>query len=262
MARGYWQDLRQTAEKFVTSPCATDAQERFYRTGDLVRYLPDGRLEFLGRSDTQVKVRGFRIETAEVESVLRQFPGIRECVVDARELDTGDKRLVAYFVGAGPAPPPGELRRFIAGRLPDYMVPSLFVELAALPLTPNGKVNRKGLPAPGNKERQRTASITPPRNPTEATLAKICADVLKLDQIDVEESLFDLGADSIHLFQIAARAEDLGLKLAPTQILSGRTIAAICEQLSAKENRRTDDHEPHLAPVSRQKHRIHRSWLS
>jgi acyl-CoA synthetase (AMP-forming)/AMP-acid ligase II len=188
VARGYWNDPRQTAEKFVSNPISTDAHSRFYRTGDLARYLPDGKLEFLGRTDTQVKVRGFRIETSEVESVLRQYPGVRECVVDAREADAGDKRLVAYIVGPQPTPPPGELRRFIASRLPDYMVPSLFVELDALPLTPNGKVNRKGLPAPGQKHRESNGSLTAPRNPTEALLAKICADVLKLDQVDVEKA--------------------------------------------------------------------------
>ncbi len=262
VARGYWNDPRQTAEKFVSNPFSTDAHSRFYRTGDLARYLPDGKLEFLGRSDTQVKVRGFRIETSEVESVLRQYPGVRECVVDAREADAGDKRLVAYIVGPQPTPPPGELRRFIAGRLPDYMVPSLFVELDALPLTPNGKVNRKGLPAPGQKHRERNGSHTAPRNPTEALLAKICTNVLKLDQIDVEESLFDLGADSIHLFQIAARAEDMGVKISPTQIMSRRTISAICSELNGGENGTKQSHEPQLTPVSREKHRINRSWLS
>jgi len=262
VARGYWNDPRQTAERFVSNPFSTDAHSHFYRTGDLVRYLPDGRLEFLGRSDTQVKVRGFRIETSEVESVLRQYPGVRECVVDAREVDAGDKRLVAYIVGPRPTPPPGELRRFIAGRLPDYMVPSLFVELDVLPLTPNGKVNRKGLPAPGQKHRERNGSHTAPRNPTEALLAKICTDVLKLDQIDVEESLFDLGADSIHLFQIVARAEDMGVRISPTQIMSGRTISVICSELGEGKNGTRKSHEPQLIPVSRQKHRINRSWLS
>lgn len=262
VARGYWNDPRQTAEKFVTTPISKDPHSRFYRTGDLVRYLPDGNLEFLGRADTQVKVRGFRIETAEVESVLRQYPGVRECVVNAREVVAGDKRLVAYLVGTKPSPPPAELRRFIAARLPDYMVPSLFVELDSLPLTPNGKVNRKGLPAPGQKHGERNGSFTAPRNPTEALITKICSEVLKLDRIDVEESLFDLGADSIHLFQIAARAEDGGVKITPTQILSGRTIAAICLEIKNGENGKTPGDEPDLAPVSRQKHRIQRSWLS
>jgi len=142
------------------------------------------------------------------------------------------------------------------------MVPSLFVELDALPLLPNGKVNRKGLPAPGKKQRERNGSLTAPRNPTEALLAKICADVLKLDQIDVEESLFDLGADSIHLFQIAARAEDMGVKISPTQIMARRTISAICTELNGAENGTRQIHEPQLTPVSRQKHRINRSWLS
>jgi amino acid adenylation domain-containing protein len=262
VARGYWRDPAQTSEKFVADPFSAEAGALIYRTGDLVRYLPDGTLEFLGRSDTQVKIRGFRIETSEVETVLRQHPGIRECVVAARADDGGDKRLVAYFIGTDSTPPVGELRSFIGGRLPDYMVPSNFVMLDAFPLTPNGKVNRKALPAPKPQSRDRNGSFNAPKKPMEVILARICADVLKLEKIGVEESLFDLGADSIQLFQIAARAEDMGVKLAPTQIMSRRTIAAICAEFDGGEKGNGETHEPRLMPVSRERYRTNRSWLS
>ena len=148
VARGYWKQPGLSAEKFIRNPLDDDQSSLLYKNGDLVRYLPNGRLEFLGRLDSQVKVRGFRIETSEVESAITKFPGVRECVVVAREETPGDKRLVAYIVAAGLTPASSELRRFIAAMLPEYMVPMSFVPLDDLPRTPNGKVDRRRLPAP------------------------------------------------------------------------------------------------------------------
>ncbi len=228
VARSYWNQPRLTAEKFIADPFRGDPASRLYKTGDLVRCRPDGTLEFLGRLDTQVKVHGFRIETSEVEYVLKQYPGVHECVVTAREDSPGDKRLVAYLV-APAAPAAGELRRFLSAKLPSYMVPSAFVPLDALPHTPNGKIDRKALPRPDANGTGRNHDAVAPRNPREQTLADICADVLKVEGIAVHDSLFDLGADSLQVFQIVARAMDAGLKVTPKQVLSERTIAAICE---------------------------------
>ena len=174
VARGYWKQAELSAQKFIRNSLVDDATSLLYKTGDLVRYLPNGRLEFLGRLDSQVKVRGFRIETSEVEAVIVKFPGVRECVVVAREDAPGDKRLVAYLVAEGLPQARGELRGFIAAKLPEFMVPTNFVTLDALPRTPNGKVDRRRLPAPetldGRSAPGYVAASSPPseRSPTSA----------------------------------------------------------------------------------------------
>ena len=260
VARSYWNQPRLTAEKFIADPFRGDPASRLYKTGDLVRCRPDGTLEFLGRLDTQVKVHGFRIETSEVEYVLKQYPGVHECVVTAREDSPGDKRLVAYLV-APAAPAAGELRRFLSAKLPSYMVPSAFVPLDALPHTPNGKIDRKALPRPDANGTGRNHDAVAPRNPREQTLADICADVLKVEGIAVHDSLFDLGADSLQVFQIVARAMDAGLKVTPKQVLSERTIAAICEDLDRMGRAAVRAEGPQLAAVSRDRYRVQRSRL-
>jgi amino acid adenylation domain-containing protein/thioester reductase-like protein len=149
VARGYLNRPELTAERFIKNPFSEDAGARLYKTGDLVRYRPDGTLEFLGRIDTQVKLRGFRVELGEIETLLGQFPKVREVVIVVREDVPGDKRLIAYLSAVnGVKPTPSELRSFLQGRLPSFMIPSTFVILDRLPLTPNGKVDRKALPAP------------------------------------------------------------------------------------------------------------------
>jgi hypothetical protein len=260
VAAGYWGPPELTPEKFIPDPFRPGAGRRLYKTGDLVRRLPDGALEFLGRLDTQVKVRGFRIETAEVEHALMQCPGVRECVVVAREDTPGDKRLVAYLVAVA-APAAGELRAFLSAKLPAYMVPSLFVPLEALPRTPNGKIDRRSLPAPAAGAGRKQDEVAP-RNPREQKLADICADVLRLETLSVYDSLFDLGADSIQVFQIVARAVDAGLELAPKQVLAGRTVAAICEELDRAGRAAPRLGAPQLTAVSRDRYRMQRSQLS
>jgi amino acid adenylation domain-containing protein len=261
VARGYWKQPALSAEKFIRSPFADDPTSVLYKTGDLVRYLPNGSLEFLGRLDSQLKVRGFRIEATEVESVITKFPGVRECVVVAREDSPGDNRLVAYLVAEGSIPATGELRRFIAAKLPDYMVPTSFVSLELLPRTPNGKIDRRRLPVPGLANARHTPEFVAARNPRERTLAEICATVLHLDRVSVDDSLFDLGADSVHLFQVVARANDAGIPLTPTQILAGRSIRAITAELDRSEVEKSDRDVPELVPVSRDRYRTQRSAL-
>ena len=176
VARGYWKQPELSAEKFIRNSLdRTDRGSLLYRTGDQVRYLPNGQLEFLGRLDSQVKVRGFRIEASEVESVISGFPGVRDCVVVAREDTPGDKRLVAYVVADGLALARSELRHFIGSKLPEYMVPTSFVPLEALPRTPNGKVDRRRLPAPQMANGQSPREYVAATSPRARTLAEICA---------------------------------------------------------------------------------------
>ena len=262
VARGYWDRPELTAQKFVPDPFRADATSLLYKTGDLVRSHPDGTLEFLGRLDTQVKVRGFRIETAEVEHVLKHYPGLQDCVVVAREDTPGDKRLVAYLVAAQPIPSSGDLRRFMAAKLPAYMVPSVFVPLETLPLTPNGKIDRRALPPPFSSGLEPRTETVFPRNSREQTLADVCADVLKLSNLGIHDSLFDLGADSLQIFQIVARANDAGLDLTPKQVLAGRTIAAICDELDRATHAMAQVETPQLAAVSRDRYRMPRSQLN
>ncbi len=231
LARGYWNRQDLTAEKFIPDPFRGQAEGRLYRTGDLVRYRADRTLEFLGRMDTQVKVRGFRIETAEVEHVLKQYPGLRECVVVAREDTPGDKRLVAYFVATQassgarrPAPLHG---RQVAGLYGAQPVCSF----GGAATDAQWQDRPAGIACPicdWNNPKSRCGGA---RNSREQTIADIWADVLKVTGFGVHDSLFDLGADSLQIFQIVARVNDAGLKVTPTQILTFRTIAALCEEL-------------------------------
>jgi acyl carrier protein len=234
VAKGYFRNAQLTAERFIPDPFSKRSGDRLYKTGDLVRYRSDGTLEFLGRLDNQVKVRGFRIELGEIESVLARNPALRECVVAAQEDEPGSNRLVAYCVPqeSQKCSPEG-LRNWAAASLPEYMIPSVFVFVPALPHTPNGKVDRKALIRLDALSLPEQNLFIAPRNAAEAKLAAACAEVLKLDRVSVHDSLFDLGADSIHLFQIIARAAQVGIVLAPQQILRLRTVAALAAESDA-----------------------------
>lgn len=258
LAVGYWKRPELTAEKFIPDPFRPGPHRRLYKTGDLVRPRADGTLEFLGRIDNQVKIRGFRIETGDVEHALKQYPGVRDCVVVAREDVPGDKQLVGYVVANGAPAASGELRRHLAGLLPGYMVPSAFVFLDALPQTPNGKVDRRALPAPNRAgEATTVAGWTALRTPQERTLAEISAAVLKTPTVHADDNLFDLGADSLRLFQIVARARDAGLNVTVKQILIGQTIAAICAGLSTTAVPAAP--EPSLTAANRDRYRVGRA---
>ncbi|HEX8115992.1 MAG TPA: condensation domain-containing protein, partial [Pyrinomonadaceae bacterium] len=195
-----------TAEKFVPDPFGGMPGARLYRTGDLARHLADGQIEFIGRIDNQVKIRGFRIELGEIEAALNEHESVRECVVLAREDVPGERRLVAYLVGA-PEPAIGDIRAYLKGRLPDYMMPSFFVVLDELPLTINGKVDRRHLPEPelnGDDERAPAAA----RTATEEIVAGIYGQALRLAAVDAEANFFEIGGHSLLATQVMSRIRE------------------------------------------------------
>jgi amino acid adenylation domain-containing protein len=258
LARGYLRSPELTAARFIPNPFSGDPQARLYKTGDLVRRLIDGGIEFLGRLDNQIKLRGFRIELGEIETALARCPGVREAVVVLREDVPGDKRLVAYLTTDQQALTVTAVREFLAGKLPEYMLPSAVVRMDAMPLTPNGKIDRKALPAPDSGRKSREREFVAPRTDQEKVLAQIWAEVLHLERVGVQDNLFELGADSLHIFQIAARASKAGITIAPAQFLRYRTINALLTQLEGENNGGGSGKVamPPIVRVSREKYRV------
>lgn len=234
LARGYLNRPELTAEKFVPNPFAKEPGARLYRTGDLARYRSDGNLEYLGRSDFQVKIRGFRIELGEVEANLRQHPSVREAVAIAQEVNTNEQRLVAYVVPQVDTHLlKNELRGFLRERLPDYMVPSIFVILESIPLNPNGKVDRRALRVPAD-DRVLQASYVPPKTPTEELLTGIYSEVLGLKTIGIYDNFFDLGGHSLLATQVVSRIRTLfSIELPVHQVFEYPTIAALSPVIEA-----------------------------
>jgi amino acid adenylation domain-containing protein len=273
LAWGYFERPELTAERFIPNPYSQEPGARLYRTGDLARYWPDGAIEFLGRLDQQVKIRGFRIELGEIEAVLAGHPAIRESVVLAREDSPGEKRLIAYLVNAFGVPPSGglnsdrlkaelqtelsisELREFLREKLPEYMTPSVFVELDALPLTPNGKVDRQALPAPDsvNLARPELAGVyVAPRTLVEETLAGIWSKVLGVNQVGVHDSFFDLGGHSLLATQAISRVrEAFRLEMPLRSLFEAPTVAGLAESVEAAMRAAQGQNAPPIVTVSR-----------
>ena len=252
LARGYRQRPELTAERFIPDTLSGQAGARLYRTGDLARWSPNGTLVCLGRLDDQVKVRGYRIELGEIEIALEKHPGIRQSAVVTREDGSGQKRLAAYFVSSiSPVPTASELRGHLLNLLPEYMVPSLFVRLEKFPLTPNGKVDRRNLPLPDVHEPSKVKAGKPPGNLQERTLVEIWEHVLHREPISVDDDIFDLGGDSILIFQIVSRANQAGLRLTPPQVFRHRTISQLVQQLKGSNGRSGHESESLPSPIGR-----------
>ncbi len=245
LARGYLNRPALTAESFVPNPFSEEPGARLYRTGDLTSYLPDGKIEFLGRMDDQVKIRGFRVEPGEVETLLGQHGAIVEAVVVVRQNEQdeassalgADNRLVAYFVPAvDREPTTQELRTFLKQQLPDYMVPSAFVRLNAFPLTPNGKIDRAALPAPDWTRRDVEEAYVAPRTAVEESLARIWADVLGLERVGVHDSFFELGGHSLLATRVMSRIHGVFQVQIPLRALfEAPTVAELSKVLIASE---------------------------
>ena len=252
VALGYLNSPELTAEKFVNYTFETGRKERLYRTGDLARWRShkaDGTVEFLGRSDTQVKIRGYRIELSEIENALERSPLVRAAVVAVRtdwvsEFDApGDKRLAAYVIPSAPydlaAQAPEllpQLRKHLQDQLPDYMQPAAIMLLESFPRTVNGKVDRRALPAPVPEQLMRARSIVYPRTPDQEILASIWSKVLGVKEVSIDDTIFELGGDSLLIFRIITLANQAGLKLTARHVFQHRTVAAICEQLESDSN--------------------------
>ncbi|HZR43345.1 MAG TPA: amino acid adenylation domain-containing protein [Ktedonobacteraceae bacterium] len=235
LARGYLNRGDLTAEKFVPNPFSQEPGARLYRTGDLARYRPDGTIEFLGRIDHQVKVRGFRIELGEIEMALDQHPAVQTCTVLLREDHAGDKRLVAYIVKTQEEHiTSGELRHYLQGKLPEYMIPSFFVFLDDLPSTPAGKLDRRALPQPQSTRERQSENIIPPRNPVEEILVELWSEVLGVDYVGIHDNFFELGGHSLMATQLVSRIKTvLQINLPVRSLFEAPTIEQLGEKIAA-----------------------------
>jgi amino acid adenylation domain-containing protein len=238
VARGYLNREQLTQDKFVPDTFSSGPGARMYRTGDLGRWRPDGNIEFLGRNDFQVKIRGFRIELGEIEARLTEHPDVREALVIASEPTPGDKRLIAYYIPADighptqHAPTAEELRSHVCARLPEYMAPAAYVRLHSLPLTVNGKVDRKALPLPGS-DAYTSRDYQQPAGETEIALAKLWADLLKLERVGRHDSFFELGGHSLVAVRMMARVgASFGKHVALASFIQTPTVAALAHLLS------------------------------
>ena len=234
VARGYHRRAGLTADCFRPDPFGA-AGARLYRTGDRARLREDGAVEFLGRLDTQVKVRGNRIELGEIEAALREHPRVRDAVVAAQDLGEHDRRLVAYVVSRDGDDAGDELRAWLAARLPGYMVPAVWVPLAGLPLTPSGKTDRRALPAPGERVRE---DRRPPAGDVERRVAAIWADLLRVRELDLRDGFVQLGGDSLMAGRLVGRVNaELGVEVSVQRLFDTATLgdfaAAVAEELSS-----------------------------
>ncbi|MBX9316236.1 condensation domain-containing protein, partial [Serratia marcescens] len=244
VARGYLNRPELTAERFLSDPFAPGG--RMYRTGDVARYLANGDIEYLGRNDQQVKIRGFRIECGEIEAVLATHPAVREAVVDARAVGD-DKRLVAWVVPAADVAEEtlaGALRQHVSAALPDYMVPSAWVVVAALPLSPNGKLDRRALPEPQGAQSQ--AAYEAPQGEHETLLAGIWRELLNVEQVGRHDNFFELGGHSLLAVRLTNRLQQVEWQLPLQTLFANPTLLALAQQL-----RRTDEALPPIEAMPR-----------
>jgi amino acid adenylation domain-containing protein len=254
VARGYLNRPDLTKERFLADPFSGESDARIYRTGDLARYREDGIIEYLGRVDNQVKVRGYRIELGEIEANLASCPGVKSCVVLAREDTPGEKQLVGYVVPRESEPPEVEkLRKFLEGGLPEYMVPAKFVFLDSFPLTDNGKIDRKALRAPMHEETRLNQGAAQPRSSTEVALAAIWMEIFKIENIGIHDDFFDLGGNSLSAIKMMSRLRDvLGIDLPVLNLFENPTIASLAGCLSKADLKEAPARADEKAPPVRE----------
>jgi amino acid adenylation domain-containing protein len=245
VARGYWRRPGLTAERFIPDPFGPPGS-RMFRTGDLVKWQPDGNLEFLGRVDEQVKVRGFRVEPGEIEAVLEAHPAVRTAAVAARSDASGSERLVAWLLPAGgESPGPEALRAWVRDRLPEYMVPALVVLVDELPLSPTGKLDRARLTEPGRAPAGPMTAADRPRSPAEQAIAKTWADVLGLAEVGVQDNFFALGGHSLLAIRLISEVSDtLGFDYPLTALFENPTVAAMADAMDRERPAGPDGGRP------------------
>jgi amino acid adenylation domain-containing protein/thioester reductase-like protein len=242
LSRGYLNRPELTKEKFIPNPF--DSSSLIYKTGDLARCLSDGNIEFLGRSDHQVKVRGFRIEMGEVEVALAGHPSVRQAVVVARTDKSSDAMLVAYMVPTevGEGADPNRLRAFLRQSLPEYMIPAAFVTLDVLPLTPNGKVDRRALPELSNENLVVRTEYTAPRTPEEQAIAGICAEVLNLERVSIHDNFFDIGGNSLIATRLIFQLQEhFQVRLPLVRLFETPTVAGLAGAVEEARSLPADD---------------------
>jgi amino acid adenylation domain-containing protein len=238
LARGYLNRPDLTAERFVVGPFGKNAGGRLYKTGDIAKYRADGRIEYIGRKDHQVKVRGFRIEPGEIEAALNEHPAVRKAVVVVREDVAGDKRLVGYVVGREESEEVkiAELKSYLKERLPEYMVPGAIVVMGELPLTANGKLDRKALPAADGATLNEEKEFIAPRNVVEEMLASIWTEVLGIERLGINDNFFEIGGHSLLATQVVSRVREAFKTQIPLRtFFAGPTVAELAEVLVATE---------------------------
>jgi amino acid adenylation domain-containing protein len=234
LARGYLNRPELTAEKFIAHPFSEKPGERLYKTGDLARYLPDGNIEYLGRMDYQVKLRGFRVELGEIEAALRSHSTVREAVVITMAEASGENRLVAYLVAnAETVSSVSELRSFLRKKLPDYMSPSAFVFLDVFPLTPSGKVDRQALSPPDSGRPSLEAEYVAPQTDAERMIANTWQEVLRLEKVGMHDNFFDLGGHSLLMVQVHSKLRQaFEKKISMVEMFQYPTIASLAKHLN------------------------------
>ncbi|MBW4570976.1 MAG: amino acid adenylation domain-containing protein [Tolypothrix carrinoi HA7290-LM1] len=257
LARGYLNRPDLTAQKFVPNPFGKGL---LYQTGDLARYLPDGNIEFIGRVDDQVKVRGFRVELGEVEAVLNKHPQLSQAVVTVQGNAANEKRLVGYVVPKSETVTTEQLRSFLLQKLPEYMIPSAFVTLESLPLTPNQKIDRRALPIP-DLQPSRSDDYALPRNPKEEIIANIFASVLKLEHLGVDDNFFELGGHSLLATQVVSRLrEAFQIEIPLRTLFEAPTVAELAQAIWALRQTASGLVIPRLKPVSKNTNFLALSW--
>jgi amino acid adenylation domain-containing protein/non-ribosomal peptide synthase protein (TIGR01720 family) len=233
LARGYLNQPDQTTEKFINDPFSEPSGNRLYKTGDLARYLPDGSLEILGRVDDQVKYHGFRIELDEIRQALNQYKQIQNSIVLIRKDQQQRDTLVAYYL-ADQELTTSDLRNHLEQRIPEEVIPNIFIHLSRIPLTANGKIDRQALPSIEEARQKSVRSFVAPHTPTEIALADIWSQVLGLDQIGIHDNFFALGGDSILGIQIIAKANQAGIQFSPKQLFQYQTIAELATVVNTR----------------------------
>ena len=253
LAHDYLNRPELTAEKFIAHPFSSQPGRRLYRTGDLCRYLPDGNILYIGRMNTQVKIRGNRIELGEIDVALAKHPGVSAVVTRALGDDLSNKEIVAFWVARDRESPPGadELRQYLQASLPVYMIPSAFVLLEAIPLNANGKVDYKALPAP-ERRHPRPCAYVPPRNPDEGLLVEIWQELLRVDRVGIHDNFFAVGGHSLLAAQVVSRIERRhNVELPLREMFQWPTIAELAERIAAERTHGKPLHRTPILPVPR-----------